>query len=172
MPSQIIHLPHDTLNQIIVSLPHEANAMPPRRPWRLQVTRDSDGVGSVGLLVEPLLLCPNRRPPFEEYLFALFLTSSTGNLPMPRELPTELTMHLLGELERFLLELEDLSGHERLTIREAFDLAAATKTSAMPVPAGRTRTALERAFQAHGRSYQRALASALPRLAREIERYR
>src|SRR5687767_6083067 len=102
MPSQIIHLPQDVLDQIIVSLSDEANAVPSQSPWRLQISRDSDGVGNVGLLVNPLLLCPNRRPAFQEYLFALLLTSSSGDLPIPRELPGELVMHLLGELQRFL----------------------------------------------------------------------
>ena len=173
MPSQILHLPHDVLNQIIVSLSNEATAVPPQSSWRLQVSRDSDASGRVGLLVKPLLLCPNRRPPFQEYLFALLLTSSTGNLPMPRDLPGELVTHLLGELERFLMDLEDLSGHERLAIQEAFDVAAtATGTSARPVPARPARTAIEHALRARGDRYQRALAPALPPLARKLERYR
>src|SRR4030095_14382144 len=141
MPSQIIHLPHDVLNQIIMSLSHDANAVPHHSPWRLQVSCDGDEVGSVGLLAKPLLLCPNRRPPFQEYLFALLLTSSTGNVPTPRELPKGLVTHLLGELERFLLDLEGLSGHERLAVQEAFDVAAAARTSARPIAARLARTA-------------------------------
>lgn len=173
MPSQIIYLPHDVLNQIVESLTHDANAVSPQKPWRLQVSRDGDGMGSVGLLVKPLLLCPNRRPPFQEYLFALLVTPSSGDLPMPRELPGGLVMHLLGELQRFLLDIEDLSGHERLAIQEAFDLAAAAiGTVVRPVPARPARTAVERALRARGDRYQRALAPALPQLSRKLERYR
>jgi fido (protein-threonine AMPylation protein) len=173
MPSQIIHLPHDVLDQIIVSLSDEANGVPSQSPWRLQISRDSDGIGSVGLLVKPLLLCPNRRPPFQEYLFALLLTSSSGDLPIPRELPGGLIMHLLGEVKRFLIGLEDLSGHELLAIQEAFDVAAAaTKTFVRPMSGRPARTAVERALKARGTSYQRVLTSALPQLVRKLERYR
>ena len=173
MPSQIIHLPHDILDQIIVSLSDEANAGPSKSPWRLQISRDSDGVASVGLLVNPLLLCPNRRPAFQEYLFALLLTSSSGDWPMLRGLPGELVMHLLGELQRFLIGLDGLSGHERLAIQEAFDAAAAALgTPVRSLPARPAQTAVERALSGSGNRYQRVLAPALPPLARKLERYR
>ena len=173
MPSQVICLSHDILTQIAEALASGAAAVPPHSPWRLQVARDTGESPSIGLLVNPLLLCPNRRPPFQEHLFALLLTSRTRDLTLPRTLPGGLVMHLLGELERFLLETEGLSGHEGLAIVDAFHAARAAKATFVgSIPARSAGNAAERALKARANHYQHVLAPALPQLARKLARYR
>jgi hypothetical protein len=173
MPSQIIHLPCLTLKQIAESISRGAANLPSDDSWRLHIYYDNSGTPSIALLAKPMLLCPNRRPPFQEYVFALLLSSATSDLPQPRELPRRLVTHLLGELERSLLDSEDLSGHERLILAAEFATARAAKeTTANPVSARSARGANEHAIMALAGRYQRILAPALPQLARRLERYR
>jgi hypothetical protein len=172
MLSQIALIPSPLLQSIADAL-REQDLPRPSDEWRLSVMYDASGTPSVGVMIDPLLLCPTRRPAFQTHLLALVLASDAQQVPVPRPLPGDLIGYLLQEVQQYLVELEFLSGHERVAIGEA--LGNAVTASTMPFISGSVRmpsTALESDLVARAIRYQDVVAPALPAVARRLDRFR
>jgi len=171
MPSQLVLLPPHILRALADALNSRGPAVP-SSPWRLSVV-ESDGEPVIGMVLDPLLLCPARRPAFQDHLLTLVLASRRDASTLPRPLPRDLTLYLLRELETCLPDLDGLSGHERVAISAALGNAAgAANTPGIAIPARTPSNPFEADLVIRGRHYRQMLAPARPSLERRLDRFR
>mgnify|MGYP001239127202 CR=1 FL=1 len=170
MTSQVIILPPMTLTAILdhPAIPRlQAFAL---RDMGAREVEAADGSRAMRIHLDPLIHCPSLRDPFVDDVYALLLTSARPAAwpAVPHPLEESLALHLLNEVEAILLELPDLTGHDRLEIGAAFEWARAEKPSARSQRRRAPATPYESALLQTAAEIHDTIAPAIPRLDRKL----
>ncbi|WP_374650081.1 hypothetical protein [Dongia sp.] len=122
--------------------------------------------------VDPLVHFPELRSHYVDDFYALLLTSceKTGEVALPQMLPQPLVAQQLNLAEAALLELPDLSGHDRLDIAAGFARARDAQP-AIRIPRTRLPVGAEIEVLAEAHGLQKLLAPALRPLDRKLTRH-
>jgi hypothetical protein len=115
-----------------------------------------------------------HRPVLHDSVVALAVVSA-GAKPCiwPRPLPDDKTVQLLAVLQPILEAAEGLSGHKRLELAEAFEVARATQTiGPEPLPRLAPATKRQRRLRVFGLQLSRSFGAQLARLDQGVARYR
>jgi hypothetical protein len=170
VPSQIVTLPRHIINMIDTSSWFmKAHAFGLRE---LEIAADEAGVPQPAFRVFASTSVSPGSSAYADNIYALLLQAPGGTLAPPHVLPDHVVRDLLKGTEAALLDLSDLSGHERLEIVAAFDAAH----SAAPIlrsPRRRSpQTAYEQSLLARAAALQAVIAPALLPFDNKLTSYR
>jgi hypothetical protein len=142
------------------------------RDQEMQTTVAPDGSPALRIHVDPTAYFPALRSPYVDDFYALLLTSCGGttDLALPQTLPQHLVDAQIDLAETALLELPDLSGHEKLDIAGSFSRARHSRP-VVRVPAVRAVSSSEASVLAEAHSLQTTLAPMLRSLDRKLASY-
>jgi fido (protein-threonine AMPylation protein) len=172
MPSQVVRLPAMTLASILDHRAFPRSQSFGIRDMQAKAITAADGSRALRVHLEPLVYCPDLRNHFVDDIYALLLTSAHPTEALPRQLSGGLALHVLNETEAALQELPDLTGHDRLAIRDAFEQAVKASPAVRPPRHRRPANSYESGVLAEAYRVQDIIAPAMARLDRKLASYK